>query len=120
MLEQGSCPSRFHLSRGESVVIRIIAIGTEQLEHVGRTVERLQGDAGPGRVYCFIGDGQAGEIRHVVMSFLFPEKRDPPARYRVLLEATGAGVELEAPTAYQPPVGLFPQRVPYALSFVLV
>ena len=120
MLEPGSCPSRFHLTRGESVAIRIIAVGTEQLEHVGRTVARLQGDGGPGRVYRFTADGRPGEIRHVVMSFLFPEKRDPPAKYRVLLEAMGSASGIEAPTAFQPPVGLFPQRVPYALSFVIV
>jgi len=119
MLEPGCCPSRFLLTRGESVAIRVIAIGMEQRERVGRSVERLEGDAGPGRVYRFTADGRPGQIRHVVMSLVFPEKHDPPAKYLVQVESAGVARGFEAPTAFQPPVGVFPQRVPYALSFVI-
>lgn len=117
-LLQGSDPSRFEVAPGERILIRIIGVGTGQFETVSPSAEQLMGDAGEGNVYRFTAAGERGTRRHVLMSFKFLERFDPPGHYRICVEGPDGDPRLEAPPAFQP-VGIFPQIVSYALTFVI-
>ena len=116
-MERGSDPSEFRLAAGESVTIRIVAVGTGQLETLDSALERLEGDAGPGNVYRYTAGGKPGDLEHLTLRFEFPEKLEPPSRYTVAIEGPGGRPSLEAPTAFQPETGAFPQTLSYALTF---
>lgn len=118
-MQQGSEPDRFEVASGESVTIRIIGIGTGQFETVAAAAEKLMGDTGDGNVYRFTAHGEPGDQQHVLVSFKFLERFAPPGHYRIKVEGAGAEPSFDAPHAFQP-VGIFPQSVSYALTFVLV
>jgi hypothetical protein len=117
-LRQGSDPSRFDVASGETVTIRIVGVGTGQFETVAGPAERLMGDSGEGHVYRFTAEGEPGDRRHVLMSFKFVERFDPPGHYKIQVEGPGATPSFKAASAFQP-VGVFPQSVSYALTFVI-
>ena len=76
------------------------------------------GDAGEGNVYRFTAKGAPGDRQHVLISFKYVERADPPGHYKIQVEGPGGAPSFEAPRSYQP-VGTFPQDVCYALTFVI-
>lgn len=69
--------------------------------------------------YCYTATGELGDVRHVMVSFGFPEKFDPPAYYRIVIEGPGGVPSFEAPSVSQPPLGSFPQSVSCGLRFMI-
>jgi hypothetical protein len=116
-LQPGDDPSQFRLARGESAIVRVIGIGIAQLETVGRTLEKLEGDGEPGNRYRYTADGAPGQVQHALLRFEFPRRLSPPARYAIWVEGAGGSPRAEAPSVFQPALGAFPQTVCYALSF---
>ena len=54
----------------------------------------------------------------MLISFKYVERVDPPGHYKVQVEGPGGAPSFEAPRSYQP-VGVLPQDVSYALTFVI-
>lgn len=118
-MQQGPEPDRFEIAKGESVTIRVIGVGTGQFETVAPSAEKLMGDTGDGNVYRFTATAEPGALQHVLINFKFLERFAPPGHYKVRLEGPGCRPTFDAPNAFQP-VGVFPQSVSYALTFVIV
>ena len=117
-MRQGTDPDKLYLGPGESIAVRIVAVGTEQRERVGDAMTKLEGDVGPGHAYRYTASGDAGAVHHLLFGFDFDARRDPPARYEISIEGEGAnaGSRIEVPAVLQPALGAFPQTVSYALA----
>lgn len=115
-MQQGGNLGEYTVKSRESLTLRVVAVGTGQLETVSGAT-RDPAAPGPGHVYRLVITGQPGEIKHVVIGCNFPDEQKPPGHYRFELDSDADG-HFEPPMIHAPDT--YPQSPNRNLRFIIV